>query len=70
MVGFYGCFSYTHDQSMGLQALMNVGYACAIKYKFINCPRTVIGWMAAVGKGPHFLQKNPPAEFSGYGPVT
>ena len=24
--------------------------------------------MAAVGKGPHFLQKNPPAEFSGYGP--
>ena len=26
--------------------------------------------MAAVGKGPHFLQKNPPAEFSGYGPVS
>ena len=26
--------------------------------------------MAAVGKGPHFLQKNPPIEFSGYGPVT
>ena len=25
--------------------------------------------MAAVGKGPHFLQKNPPIEFSGYGPV-
>ena len=24
--------------------------------------------MAAVGKGPHFLQKNPPIEFSGYGP--
>ena len=24
--------------------------------------------MAAVGKGPHFLQKNSPAEFSGYGP--
>ena len=23
----------THDQSMGLQAPMNVGYACAIKYK-------------------------------------
>ena len=23
--------------------------------------------MAAVGKGPHFFQKNPPAEFSGYG---
>ena len=26
--------------------------------------------MAAVGKGPHFLQKNPPAEISGYGPVS
>ena len=25
--------------------------------------------MAAVGKGPHFFQKNPPIEFSGYGPV-
>ena len=25
--------------------------------------------MAAVGKGPHFLQKKPQAEFSGYGPV-
>ena len=24
--------------------------------------------MAAVGKGPNFLQKNPPAEFSGYRP--
>ena len=24
--------------------------------------------MAAVGKGPHFLQKHPPIEFSGYGP--
>ena len=24
--------------------------------------------MAAVGKGPHFLQENPPADFSGYGP--
>ena len=26
--------------------------------------------MAAVGKGPHFLQKNPPADFSGYGPAV
>ena len=25
--------------------------------------------MTAVGKGPHFLQKNPPIEFSDYGPV-
>ena len=24
--------------------------------------------MSAVEKGPHFLQKNPSAEFSGYGP--
>ena len=24
--------------------------------------------MAAVRKDPHFLQKNPPVEFSGYGP--
>ena len=68
MVGFYECFSYTHDQSMGLQALMNVGYAHTIKYKLINCSWTMVGWMAAVGKGPHFLQKNPPVEFSGYGP--
>ena len=59
MVGFYGCFSYTHDQSMGLQAIMNVGYAHTIKYKLINCSWTV----AAVGKGPHFLQKNPQQNF-------
>ena len=26
--------------------------------------------MAAVGKGPHFLQKNPPVELSGYGPAV
>ena len=26
--------------------------------------------LAAVAKGPHFLQKNPPAEISGYGPET
>ena len=26
--------------------------------------------MATVGKGPHLLQKNPQAEFSGYGPVV
>ena len=26
--------------------------------------------MAAVGKGSHFLQKNPPTEFSGYGPAN
>ena len=62
------CFSSTYDQSMGLQALMNVGYVHAI-YKFINCSWTAVGWMAAVGKSPHFLQKNPPAEFSGYGPA-
>ena len=24
--------------------------------------------MDAIGKGPHFLQKNPPTEFSGYRP--
>ena len=58
MVGFYGCSSYTHDQSMGLQALMNVGYAHTIKYKLINCSWAMVGWMAAVGKGQHFLQKN------------
>ena len=60
--------SYTHDQLMGLQALMNVGYAHTIKYKLINCSWAVVSWMAAVGKGSHFLQKNSPAEFSGYGP--
>ena len=53
---------------MGLQTLINVGYAHTIKYRLINCSWTVVGWMAAVGKGPHLLQKNPPAELSGYGP--
>ena len=53
---------------MGLQAIINVGYAHTIKDKFINCSWTVVSSMAAVGKGPHFLQKNLPAEFSGYGP--
>ena len=52
---------------MGLQALMNVGYVHTIlnnKYKLINCSSwTVVGWMAAVGKGPHFLQKNPQQNF-------
>ena len=62
-MGFYGCLSYTHYQSMGLQAIMNVGYAHTIKYKLINCSLTVVGWMAAVGKGPHFLQKNPQQNF-------
>ena len=28
----------------------------------------MVGRMAAVGKGPHFLQKNLPIEFFGYGP--
>ena len=57
---------------MGLQALMNVGYTHTIKYKLINCSWTIYGWliMAAIGKDPHFLQKNPPIEFSGYGPVS
>ena len=70
-MGFYGCFSYTCDQLTGLQALMNVAYAHTIKYKLINCSApawTVVGWMAAVERGPHFLQKNPSAEFSGYWP--
>ena len=67
-MGFYGCFSYTHDQWMGLQAIMNVGYVHTIKYKLINYSWTMAGWMATVGKGLHFLQKNPPIEFSGYGP--
>ena len=57
------------NQCMGLQALMNVGYTHTIKYKLINYSWTMVGWMAAVGKGPHFLQKSPPIEFSGYGPV-
>ena len=38
---------------------VNVGYAHTIKYKLINCSWTV----AAVGKGPHFLQKNPQQNF-------
>ena len=46
-----------------------MGYAHTIKCKLINCSWTVVGLMAAVGKGPHFLQKNPPIEFSGYGPA-
>ena len=38
-------------------------YAHTIKYKLINCSWTVVGWMAAVGKGPHLLQKNPQQNF-------
>ena len=58
----------SYDQSMGLQAIINVGYAHTIKYKLINYSWTVVSWVTAVGKGPYFLQKNPPADFSGYGP--
>ena len=42
---------------MGLQAIINVGYAHTIKYKLINCSWTVVSWMVAVGNGPHF-QRN------------
>ena len=38
----YVCFSYTHDQLMGLQALINVSYTHTIKYKLINCSWTVV----------------------------
>ena len=34
---------YTHGQSRGLQALMNVGYVHTIKYKLINCSWTMVG---------------------------
>ena len=54
---------------MGLQALIILSYVATvqtIKYKLINCSWTVIGWMAAVGKGPHLAQKNHPTEFSAW----
>lgn len=48
---------------------MNVGYAHILQYKLIKCSWNVVGLMPVVGKGSHFLEKNPPAEFSGYGPA-
>ena len=48
---------------MGLQALMNMTYTHTIKYKLINYSWTVVAWMAVVGKGPHFPQKNPQQNF-------
>ena len=46
---------------MGLQALINVGYAHTIIYKLIDCSWTE--WLHAVGNGPHFFQKNPQQNF-------
>ena len=53
---------------MGLQALMNVGYALIIKYKLINCSWIVVGWMPVVEK-VHISFKKSPSEFSDYEPA-
>ena len=42
-----------------LQSLMNVGYACTIKYKFIDCSWTVVNLMAAVKKVHNSLKRTP-----------
>ena len=66
-MGFYGCFRYTCDQSMDLQALMNMVYAHTIKYQLINYSWTVVSKMAAVRKGPHFPQRTPQWNFLAMG---
>ena len=40
-----------------LQALMNVGYACTITYKFIDCSWTVVNLMAAIKKVHNSLKR-------------
>ena len=42
-------------------------YAHTIKYKLINCSWAVVGRVAAVGKGPNFLQKNRQQNFLAMG---
>ena len=55
---------------MGFIYMFTSPHECGLCTRHINSLIAPGLCLAAVVKGPQFLQKNPPTEFSGYGPVV